>query len=314
MILVTGCDSAKGKAITERLQAASLPVSGFTQSDCQQTADQIARQLSGITGLHLIIHAFELSDLQQAESYPDLAHQLNVGVTEVIADFAATKAIPVIMLSSYLVFDGGKKNPYIAANPVHPLNTYGRSKALAERRLFEMHTHSIVLRLGWMLDLSSGGWLDRQVCDVREGIPLWVSSSHQISPTCVFDAANVVLAMVRQVLCQIEVWGTFHYAGTEPISHADLVKAIGKALASYLPGCEPHYEECSAGCSPIPGVTLPLNGVLGCIKLRNTFGIKQKAWRQALPVLLNSRLGALRSVQAESLAEPKDQVLRAESG
>lgn len=111
MILVTGCDSAKGKAITERLQAASLPVSGFTQSDCQQTADQIARQLSGITGLHLIIHAFELSDLQQAESYPDLAHQLNVGVTEVIADFAATKAIPVIMLSSYLVFDGGKKIP-----------------------------------------------------------------------------------------------------------------------------------------------------------------------------------------------------------
>ena len=50
----------------------------------------------------------------------------------------------------------GKEKSLHCGQSVHPLNTHGRSKALAERRLFEMHTHSIVLRLGWMLDLSSG--------------------------------------------------------------------------------------------------------------------------------------------------------------
>ncbi|MBK8973846.1 MAG: sugar nucleotide-binding protein [Hahellaceae bacterium] len=314
MILVTGCDSAKGKAIFERLQAASLVAVGLSHSDCQQTADHLARQLAGLTGVHLIIHAFELSDLQRAEAYPDLAHQLNVEVTEVVAAYAASKGIPLVFLSSHLVFDGGKKNPYIAANPLHPLNVYGRSKALAERRLFDRHSHALVLRLGWMLDLEADGWLDQQVRDVREGVALLASPSHMVSPTCVYDVANVVLAMVRQVLCQIEVWGIFHYGGSEPVSHAELVMTIGKALSSYLPGCDAQYEVCETGRSPIPSVMLPANGVLGCIKLRNTFGIKQKAWRQALPVLLNSRLGALRG-GPPGVPETADvQPLRAESG
>lgn len=295
MILVTGGDFAQGGVIDKRLRANGFDVASLSSSDCQQTVGQLEHQLSRMSGLRLIVHAFELNDLAKAESYPDLAHQFNVSLTDVIADYAASRGIPVIFLSSFQVFDGLKKNPYIAANTPHPLNEYGKSKALAEKHLLERHSHSIVLRTGWLLDMEGGGWLDKQILDAAEGLPLLSSSGHFFNPTSVFDLANVVMAIIRQVLCNIEVWGIYHYGGTEPVSHAELIFTIGKTLGGYLPGLEPMYEMCPPGLSPVMPVRIPVNGVMGCIKLRNTFGIKQKSWRQELPSLLNGRLQWLKS-------------------
>ena len=295
MILVTGSDSSQGRIILERLLASGFQTAVLTSSDCQQTVGQLEHQLSCFSGLRLIVHAFELGDPRKAEHYPDLAHQFNVRPTEVIAEYAASRAIPVIFLSSFMVFDGFKKNPYIAANSPSPISVYGRSKALAEKHLLDRNSHSIILRTGWLLDSTEGSWLDRQVGDAIDGLPLLCSAGHFINPTSIHDIANVVVAVIRQVLCSIEVWGVYHYGGNEPVSHAELLQCIGKSLAAFLPGLEPLYEVCPPGLSPLMPVRLPVNGVLGCIKLRNTFGIKQKAWRQELPDLLSHRLEKVRN-------------------
>jgi len=304
VILVTGGDSSQGRIIVERLLAQGFQTTLLSVSDCQQTAEQLEHQLSCFSGLRLIVHAFELGDVRKAEHYPDLAHQFNVRPTEVIGEYAAARALPVIFLSSFLVFDGFKKNPYIAANSPSPVSSYGRSKALAEKVLLERNSHSIILRTGWLLDLEEGGWLDRQIVDAVDGLPLLCSAGHFFNPTTAQDIASVVVAVIRQVLCNIDVWGVYHYGGNEPVSHAELVQYIGKTLAAYLPGLEPLYEVCPPDLSPLPPVRLPENGVLGCIKLRNTFGIKQKSWRQELPAMLSRRVEKMRT--PESGGDAKD--------
>ena len=95
------------------------------------------------------------------------------------------------------------------------------------------------------------------------------------------DLARVITAVVLQLDCGAEVWGTYQYAGAEEITLYEL----GLAIAG-LPGIP-------AGIRVVDDVpdwaTLePANATLICTKIRNTFGIKQLPWRSGLSDELES--------------------------
>lgn len=306
MILVTGIDLPIGAAIAAQCAAVQLPAIGLAAELCRLPAERLAAQLSVLPGLSLIIHAFEDLDWFGAQQSPEVAHQLNVGVTEVIAEFASQRQVPVILLSSFLVFDGHKKNPYIAANEAQPLSVYGRTKWEAERRLHDRLSKALILRVGWVLDIHEDGWLDRQIQAVIDGRALAVAEGATFNPTPVRDIARVVAAIVRQLGCGIEVWGDYHYGASDAVTHAELVRAIGSALAGLLPGCAPRYAAMEDPSVTLEGVPMPHNGSLSCIKLRNTFGIKQRAWRTELPGLISARLEQLKTLGRITSVNPAD--------
>jgi len=94
-------------------------------------------------------------------------------------------------------------------------------------------------------------------------------------PVSVRDLARVVTAVIQQIDCGAEVWGTFQYAGAEEINLYEL----GLAIAG-LPG----IPEDIRVVDEVPGWghLEPVNTTLICTKIRNTFGIKQVPWRSGL--------------------------------
>jgi dTDP-4-dehydrorhamnose reductase len=82
-------------------------------------------------------------------------------------------------------------------------------------------------------------------------------------------------AIVKQIDCGAEVWGTYQYAGAEDISLYEL----GLAIAG-LPGIPSGLRVVDEMAD---WATLePVNATMICTKIRNTFGIKQVPWRVGL--------------------------------
>ena len=296
LVCVIGEDLPLGQAISQQLQSDGVTVIGVSNALYLAGGDAFHQYLSVQNQADFIIHAAEMS-WWQAEEEPDLAEMVNLRACSVVVEFAGLWKAAVIFLSSFMVFDGTKKNPYISANSGQPLNVHGHTKVAAENYFLEKHPKTIVIRLGWLLDACSDSWLGHLIDRLLKGEVLEGYKNVNLSPTAVEDVARVIAAVLKQLECKIEVWGLYHYGGTEPVSHEKLVRAIQyQVIGQEAPEVQIVAVNFIAEES---SVELPKNGVLGCIKLRNTFGIKQLPWKRYLPSLVERRLAKRNKREAE---------------
>src|SRR5690606_12311270 len=124
-------------------------------------------------------------------------------------------------------------------------------------------------------------WLQSIVARALEGQPITVSDEVLLAPTAIDDLSRVMLAILKQLTCGIDVWGVYHYSGLDPINYTELVETILDILGGYQQ-VNPVIQQASES-QLIRSTLLPVNGTLNCLKLRNTFGIKQLSWKRFLP-------------------------------
>src|SRR5690606_14580004 len=121
----------------------------------------------------------------------------------------------------------------------------------------------------------------------REGKTVCFSDDHRGNPTAPDDVARVVVAMVKQILCDADVWGTYHYAGAEIVSQL----AFARAAAEHFMETREVVELIKAATQEqVAELNEPQNASLGCVKIRNTFGIKQRPWRNYLGAYVEQRV------------------------
>jgi len=313
IVCVTGIDGALGQAITKRIESGGYVVKGVPMEHLNLATDALVRQLKKLNKARYIINAADFSDLNRAEQHPDVAYQVNVASCEAISEVALEWGATVIHLSSFHIFDGQKKNAYISANKGRPINVYGRTKLQAEELLQKRLEKLLIIRLGWLLDVGVDGWIARTLGDWLEDRKVRSYPDVELSPTAADDVARVIGAVLKQLGCGISVWGIYHYASAESVTHEELIQALkyqsyGQEAPDGQIISQPQPEEMNATDSPqIEEVRLPKNGVLGCIKLRNTFGIKQLPWRRYLPAMVEhlAELGMIKVINSErGVAQP----------
>jgi dTDP-4-dehydrorhamnose reductase len=219
----------------------------------------------------LIVNALWLADPELAESDPEFAHRASFSLPVALAEYASEFGMSLLQLSSSYVFDGRKQSAYIASNPGQPVNELGNWQWECEQAIRVLLKRHILLRTGWSL-----GRFFRKIQDVAstsETIKLPGKCHGQ--PVTISDLARVMTAIIKQIDCGAEVWGTYQYAGAEDISLYEL----GLAIAG-LPGIPSGLRVVDEMAD---WATLePVNATMICTKIRNTFGIKQLSWRSGL--------------------------------
>jgi len=300
LICLTGVDLPIGQMVKQRLVSQGVIVEGVSNALTLSSEPKVLDEyLATIPKVDFVIHGAEL-DWQRAEENPAQALRQSVLACSTIVNFANNRDVPLILLSSFMVFDGSKKNPYISANSGQPINAYGHAKLAVENFVLENYSRSLLLRLGWLMDESATGWLGCLMQQLLTGQTVSAYTDIVLSPTATVDVARVIDAILKQLACGIDVWGLYHYAGTEPVSHENLVKAIQyQALGQDL---QESQIVVNVFCPSEQGIQLPKNAVLGCIKLRNTFGIKQLPWRRYLPALVEKHLSNADSGREQTVA------------
>ena len=259
-----------GKVLLERLRKTHLTVSPLLVSDpAKATAAALANWVPDDTDL--IVNALWLDDPEKAEQQREATHAAVFSLPIALADYARKRGMALLQLSSCYVFDGRKQGAYISSNPGQPVNELGRWQWECEQALRTSLPRHIVLRTGWSLSR-----IIRKVTEcASHGTPLAFPGRCRGQPVAIADLARVMSAIVMQLDCGAEVWGTYQYAGMETVNFYELgLDIVG------LPGIPAHIRVVDD--MPEWGHLEPVNTTMACSKIKNTFGIKQLPWHNWL--------------------------------
>ncbi|MDI9246200.1 sugar nucleotide-binding protein [Marinobacter sp. CHS3-4] len=259
-----------GRVLLEDLRETYLQVSPLLISELDSVElTALENWIPEDTGL--IVNALWLADPELAENDPEFAHKASFSLPVALAEYANAHGMALLQLSSSYVFDGRKQSAYIASNPGQPCNELGNWQWESEQAIRTLLNQHILLRTGWSL----GRFVSKvqQVAAASDTIQLPGKCRGQ--PVTVTDLARVITAIVLQIDCGAEVWGTYQYGGAEDISMYELGLAI--AGLQGIPSGLRVVDD-----MPKWATLEPANATMICTKIRNTFGIKQLPWRSGL--------------------------------
>ncbi|MDN3557196.1 sugar nucleotide-binding protein [Halomonas maura] len=162
-----------------------------------------------------------------------------------------------------------------------------RLVAAGDRIRAELPRHLIV-RLGPLFALEgSHAWLGELLDTLMGGGDLRAESDVIFCPTSADAVAMALIGMLQQQHCGAGAWGSYHLAGTEPVSAYTFVSMVRTQLSTRLEG---RGETVALG-----GVKAlshhhdqPLRRVLNCRRVLNVFGVHQKPWRLEVGRMLDA--------------------------
>ena len=128
----------------------------------------------------------------------------------------AARGRRLVHVSSDVVFDG-LRGRYREEDAPAPVNSYGRSKAEAERRVAQLHDGPLIVRTSLIYGGAEPGPQERLA---REGTRFFVDELR--SPVHVGDLADALLELVA-----LDVTGPLHVAGADDVSRYDFAKLLG---------------------------------------------------------------------------------------
>jgi dTDP-4-dehydrorhamnose reductase len=241
----------------------------------------VGRTLFGIAP-DVIINTAAYTDVEGAESEPEIARRRNTDGAAALARQAARIGVPVIHLSTVYVFDGAKAGPYVETDETAPINAYGRSKRDGEAAVAAANPRHVILRTGWIYGPDGANFATNVLARAARGEALEVADDQRGSPTYAPALADAVLEIAAQVAgrgADDTAWGTYHIADQgETDWHGFAAEALGLSRR-VAPDCA--LTAVSTKALPVRAPR-PANATLSCGRLKDRFGIALPEWRVSL--------------------------------
>jgi len=230
----------------------------------------------------VIVNAAAYTQVDRAESEPELTHQINAVAPGRIAEQATRLGAVLIHYSTDYVFDGTKGAPYHEDDVPNPLSVYGHSKLVGERLILSQCETSFVLRTSWLYgdQETSFPWKVLQWAHTQETVR--VVDDQISSPTWSRTLAESTRAIIEQIHSRGYNWtkeksGIYHTASGGNVSRfgwAKLIIALDpdkeNQTLSQLLAAKKHDFASQA--------ERPRISALDCSKLERVFGITMPPW------------------------------------
>jgi dTDP-4-dehydrorhamnose reductase len=292
-VLICGADGQIGHALAELLlqqqglECISLGRRKLDVTDPDQIQQQLERHLPDY-----VINCAGFNRVDDAERQPDQALAVNSVGAANLAAACALLSIPLLHLSSDYVFDGHYASGYAEDDAASPLGVFGRSKWEGEESIRNLHPQHLILRVSWVFSARGDNYLLRTLEQARHEAMIEAVDDRRGCPTSAEDVARVILAILRQLTCGIDVWGTYHYCGAEITSRYGFSEAILAAARQYEELAVQELRAVASADFPA-AAQRPASSVLKCRKLLSTFGIRQRPWRSELQRVIREHYGEL---------------------
>ncbi len=135
-IVVFGRDGQVGRALQICLNDLNVPAVFLGRADCDLTSESSIVEVLNHCQPKVIINAAAYTEVDKAESEPELAFAINAKAPELMAQYIAkVKDGLLIHYSADYVFGDSKKTSYVETDipgPMSQLNAYGKSKLAGE--------------------------------------------------------------------------------------------------------------------------------------------------------------------------------------
>ncbi len=223
-ILITGAGGVLGKAIARACRHRGLP---FVLTDRSALAIDdpaaIGRALDRLAP-SAVINAAGHTAVDRAEARPELCIAANAIGPALLARACAARAIPLVSLSSDLVFDGQLGRAYVERDAPAPQTRHGLSKAHAELAVLSAWPRALVVRsAAFFCARAPNSFAVRALDALHAGRPFQAAEDAFVSPTHVPDLAEALLDLLID-----GEHGLWHLATPGRVSKAEFARRLAE--------------------------------------------------------------------------------------
>ena len=291
-ILTYGESGQLGYELMRRGQAFDLDMHGiaYPQTDISEIS-QVASEFAGYRP-DLVVNAAAYTNVDEAESEPELAMAINQQGPANLARICAEHNIPLIHISTDYVFDGRKTTPYRETDPVSPLGRYGRSKAAGEMAVRSGLDQHIIIRTAWLYGSHGHNFVKTMLKLALEKEEIRVVCDQYGSPTSAADLATAILSITDIYRRRRAMdWGTYHYCGAGIVSWHGFAKQVIEIGRQYTRLKTTRVEPIQTADYPTRAAR-PAFSALDCSLIQQRFGISAKPWRDSLKIVVQELFAA----------------------
>ena len=230
----------------------------------------------------VIVSAAAYTQVDKAESDPELAFAINERGAGAVARAAHRLGVPLIHLSTDYVFDGSKAAPYVEEDSTGPSGVYGWSKLAGERAVLAEHDNCAILRTAWVYSPFGANSVKTMLRLAEERGEVGVVADQRGNPTSALDIAVGVLTIASNLVRSSDPTkrGLFHMSGTGEASWAEFAQAIFAASAA-LGGPTAVVKAIATSEYPT-AAKRPANSRLDSSKLAQAHGVRLPDWHESL--------------------------------
>jgi dTDP-4-dehydrorhamnose reductase len=224
-LLVTGAAGMLGHDVQRageraghELVLVDLPELDIT--DSSGVGELLDRLIADSDGLDAIVNCAAWTDVDGAESKREQAHAVNATGPDVLARAAASRAIPLLHISTDYVFDGvapldanGLARPYVESDPTGPRSVYGSTKLEGERAVLAASPRNTVVRTAWLYGVDGKNFVETMLRLAGEREAVQVVTDQVGSPTWSGHLAPALLGLLDR-----RVGGLVHLTGGGEVS------------------------------------------------------------------------------------------------
>jgi len=188
-IAIIGSNGRLGAALVREYQR-DYEVTSYDRS--QFDLGQVDRIRSALAGakFELLINCAALTNVDYCESHREEAFVVNAETPRLLAKIANEKSAKLVHFSTDYVFDGKKMGPYVEEDKAVPLSVYGESKLEGERRVLEVSSQNLVVRLSWVFGPDKPSFIDQIIQRARESGVVTAVADKFSAPTYSIDVAS----------------------------------------------------------------------------------------------------------------------------
>ena len=170
------------------------------------------------------------------------AWEITVDGAETVARAAHAVGAGFVHLSTDVVFDGLKGEPYVEEDEPCPATEYGRAKAESERRVRAAHPEALVVRTSLLLGGPGHEPSKHELAALDAEMTFYEDEIR-----CPIQAGDLAAALLE--LAALGVTGMLHVAGADALSRADLAELVAGRSVARAPAPPGRPLDCTLDCS-----------------------------------------------------------------
>lgn len=180
-----------------------------------------AQLKSVVQAADIIVNCAAYTNVDKAESEPDLAYKVNAQAVGTLGTLAAEQNKFVFHISTDFVFDGSKDRPYSETDSPNPISQYGRTKLAGEKFLQQSDCPHCIIRVQWTYGRAGNNFVKKLISRAQQDGKVKVVDDQTGSPTATTEVAFAICELLAQ-----KPQGLFHFAAAGYVSRFDMAKFI----------------------------------------------------------------------------------------
>jgi dTDP-4-dehydrorhamnose reductase len=272
-ILVLGKSGQLGEAISRHEGPWEYTYMGRDDLDLEKR-DSIKEILVN-REFDVLINSAAYTAVDEAEKDRDRAWMINAAAPEEMAEVCTEKNALLIHISTDYVFGKNSNRPLEENDQLDPINHYGATKLLGENSIRKTTKNHIIIRTSWLYGLSGKNFPKTMLSLAEKRKELKVVYDQIGNPTFADDLA----VAIREI---IEKYDPDRHPGTYHFSNEGVCSWYDFALSVFdFHGKKIEVEPVTSEAFPTKAERPPFS-VLNKKKIKDTFGMKIRHWREAL--------------------------------